>query len=374
MKLTIQIRLQPSLEQFDGLKETMQRFNEACNYISEIAFQNKCTSKYSLQKIVYYDVKACFNLTAQMVIRAISKVVEAYKRDKKKFCSFKALGAVTYDQRILRLKSLDVANLWTVNGRQNIPFVVGTYQKPSLARVKGQADLVLVNDIFYLLAIIDVPEPPKQTPKGVIGIDLGIVQIATDSTGEQFSGKAIEDTRQRISGHRQRLQKRGTKSAKRRLKTIARKESLFRRDTNHCIAKKLVEKAKHTESAIAMEALKGIGRRTRVRKSQRAKHSGWSFFQLQFFINYKAALNGIRVFVVDPRNTSRECSCCGFMAKANRKSQSKFICASCGHSENADLNAAKNIASRAAVNLPTVVRPELFGGWNYKPLALAMGS
>jgi IS605 OrfB family transposase len=370
MKLTVQIKLQPSQEQFEWLKETMRKFNEACDYISVAARQNGCTSKYALQKLVYYDVKSRFGLTAQMVIRAISKVIEAYKRDRTKLCQFKPFGAVTYDQRILRLKGLDTANLWTVQGRQNIPFVVGEYQKQHLPRVKGQADLVLVDGSFYLLAVVDVPEPPKRMTKDVIGIDLGIVQIATDSTGEQFSGATVENERQRISGHRQRLQKRGTRSAKRRLKKVARKESRFRRDVNHCISKKLVEKAKDSDSAIALEDLKGIRKRTTVRKSQRAKHSGWSFSQLREFISYKAALNGIPVFVVDPRNTSRECSCCGFVSEANRKSQSEFACVSCGHSENADINAAKNIASRAAVRLPIVAFAQAN---SYKPTTSVVG-
>ena len=73
----------------------------------------------------------------------------------------------------------------------------------------------------------------------------------------------------------------------------------------------------------------------------------WSFFQLR----YKAAEQAIPVVVVKAQNTSRRCSACGYIDKKNRKSQSEFCCKQCGHSENADLNAAKNIALRATMPL-----------------------
>ena len=63
---------------------------------------------------------------------------------------------------------------------------------------------------------------------------------------------------------------------------------------------------------------------------------------------------GVEVRVVDPRNTSRECSECHHVAKTNRKTQARFVCGNCEHEENADTNASKNIASRAPVNAPIV--------------------
>jgi putative transposase len=74
---------------------------------------------------------------------------------------------------------------------------------------------------------------------------------------------------------------------------------------------------------------------------------GWSFFQLRSFVEYKAQLVGVPIVLVDPRNTSRTCNVCGHCEKANRKSQAEFLCKHCGHSANADLNAARNIRDRA---------------------------
>jgi transposase len=80
----------------------------------------------------------------------------------------------------------------------------------------------------------------------------------------------------------------------------------------------------------------------------------WSFAQLRSFITYKAAVKGIPVALVSAANTSRGCSACGYIDKANRKNQSDFVCLKCGFELNADYNAAINISNRAAVNQPIV--------------------
>jgi len=82
------------------------------------------------------------------------------------------------------------------------------------------------------------------------------------------------------------------------------------------------------------------------------------------------------VIFVDPKYTSQQCSVCGFISKENRKSQSEFVCLTCGHSENADINAAKNIALRAAVNQPVALHSsnQVEERWKGKPTPLGVGS
>jgi IS605 OrfB family transposase len=356
MKTTLQIKLLPDESQHAALKETMHAFNEACNTIGEAAFREKCASKFALQKRVYGEVRERFGLSAQLTIRAIAKVVEAYRRDKSRQCFFKPTGAVVYDQRILSFKGLDKASILTLQGRLLIPMQMGHYQRVQWHRAKGQADLVLINGVFFLLVVVETPEAPPMDPSSFIGVDLGIAKVATDSEGEAFCGAAVESVRQRYHRLRRNFQAKGTRSAKRHLQRIRRKESQFRRNHNHVISKKLVEKAKDTERGIALEDLKHIRQRTTVRKSDRAKHSGWAFFQLQSFIEYKAKLAGVFVQYIDPWYTSRTCAQCGHANKANRKTQSHFECVSCGHVANADANAAMNIAARAEVMQPIVMR------------------
>lgn len=349
------LKLLPTAEQHQALLDTMHVFNEAANFVTSVAFAEKTANKFELQKIVYGELRTIYKLPAQLAIRCISKASEAYKRDKSIQPTFKPEGAVTYDERVMSFKGLTRVSLLTLAGRVLIPFLIGNYQATRMDAIKGQADLLYRKGIFYLAVTLDIPIPEPADASNTLGIDLGIINLATDSEGEIFSGETVEKNRKRHSTLRQRLQKRGTKSAKRHLKKLSGCESRFKKNTNHVISKRIVQKAKANRQAIALEELRHIRQRTErtVRHSQRAKHSSWAFGQLRFFLSYKAALAGVPLRVVDPRNTSRTCSMCGHCAKENRKNQAAFVCQSCGLSMNADINAAINI-SRADVMQPIV--------------------
>jgi len=351
MKLTVKIKLLPTNEQKASLVKTMEVFNEACNYISEVAFTSKYFGQVGLHHLCYREVRERFGLSAQLTVRAIGKVSESYKVERKCQHFFKKHSAVIYDQRILSFRGLDTVSILSVVGRFKIPIVFGSYAKLEQKRIRGMADMIYSKGNLYLCLCIDLPEPPPDRVDDFLGIDLGIKNIATDSDGEIFSGDKVNSLRKRHAKLRAKLQSKGTKSAKRLLKKHSGKEKRFARDANHCISKRLVAKAKDTSRGIALENLKGIRERTTVRKPQRRTHNSWSFYQLRSFIEYKAKLMGIPTTLVDPRNTSRLCPRCGYISKSNRKSQDSFACVECGFSGHADTIAAENIR-RAAVNQP----------------------
>jgi len=355
MRLIAAVKLQPSDEQFAVLKETLETANAACNYISEQGWQAGKLRQYDLRSLIYYDVREKFGLSAQMTCQCARKVANAYKLDKKKQRSFKPYGAIAYDDRILTWRTeKQFVSIWCIGGRQKIPYVCGDRQRQLLDFQQGESDLMFKGGVFYVLATCNVEEPQVKDVKGVLGIDLGIVNIAADSDGETYSGGQVNGLRHRHRRLRSRLQSKGTTSAKRLLRQRRGKESRFAHDVNHCLSKRIVAKAKDTNRAIALEELKGIRSRTTVRKPQRATHSSWAFAQLREFVSYKAALAGIPVVFVDPANTSRTCPSCGCIDKRNRKSQAQFSCVRCGFSGLADHIAACNIASRAAVTQPYV--------------------
>ena len=369
MKLTLQIQLLPDLEQSEKLRATIQRFNEAANWLAGKAFEHRLPNKVALQKLYYRDLRSQFGLSAQMAVRCIAQVVEAYKRDKDKCPEFRSHAAMPYDQRIMSFKGIDRVSLLTLEGRVLVPIIMGKYQQERFTNAKGQADLVLRKDgKWFLLVTVDMPDGTPTPVTDFVGVDLGVTNIATTDDGQQYSGDRVESVRQKLRVHRKSLQKTAAqskaqgkrpKNVKRRLKVVSNKEQRFRRDVNHVISKRLVAKAKDTGCGIALEDLNGIRDRTRFRKPQRARMTGWAFYQLRFFIEYKARLNGIPVIVVDPRNTSRTCAECGHCEKANRRSQEKFQCKKCGHHDLADVNAARNIRARAAVNQPIVSSPAI---------------
>ncbi|WP_030913440.1 RNA-guided endonuclease InsQ/TnpB family protein [Streptosporangium amethystogenes] len=349
MLVTEMLKLAPSLEQGQALLATMRACNTAATRAAEVAFAHRIANKIALQKLVYTDLRHEFGLSAQMAVRSIAKACGAYKRDKTIKPAFRELGAVAYDQRILTWKGRDAVSLLTLSGRVVIPVLYrGRWLDSEGATLRGQADLVYLDGVFFLAVVVEIPEPPRQEePQRWLGVDLGIVNLATDSTGEPYSGKEVRAVRRRNARLRARLQAKNTKSAKRLLKRRRRKESRFARNINHVISKQLVGKAKDTRSGIALEDLQGIRERVTVRKAQRADLHSWGFHQLRTFMTYKAALAGVPVRLVDPRNTSRTCPGCGHIDKRNRPTRDDFRCVSCGLAGPADHFAAINIGRRA---------------------------
>ena len=354
MKLTLQIKLLPSNEQAKSLLTTLKEANVACNQISDVIWQKKVFNQFKVHHLVYHNLKKATRLSAQILIRCISKVIDTYKLDKKVQRRFRPLGAITYDTRILSYNiGKQITSIWSVDGRLKIPFVC--HNPKYFPYIKGEADLVYKKGKFYLFQTVEVPEDDVKDIEEFIGVDFGIINLATTSDGNKFSGKAVDNVRQKITKLKRALQKRGSKSAKRHLKKLSGKERRFKKNIDHIISKQIVQLTKDTSKGIALENLKGF--KVTVRKAQREQFGKWAFNELRNFIAYKAKLNGIPVVFVDPRNTSRNCSRCGHISKSNRKTQSKFVCVQCGFSLNADLNAAINIASRASVNKPIAVHP-----------------
>jgi putative transposase len=354
MLVTEMLKLAPSPEQATALLATMRACNAAASRAAEFAFEHHTANKIRIQPYVYRELREEFGLSSQMAVRAISKACEAYKRDKKIKPVFRSLGAIAYDQRILSWKGRDAASILTLTGRIVVPVVwQGRWLVTAGTTLRGAADLIYRDGKFYLAAVIDAPEPPAgPEPADWLGVDLGIVNIATDSDGNAYCGKAVRAVRYRNRQLRARLQSKGTKSAKRLLAKRRRKEARFGRDVNHVISKALVSEAKGTGRGIKLENLSGIRDRITVRKAQRADRHSWSFYQLRSFIAYKAALVGVPVVLVDPRNTSRRCPGCGHIDKRNRPDQATFRCTSCGLAGLADHFAATNIGSWAAVMQP----------------------
>jgi putative transposase len=355
VKLTAKVKLLTSDAQADSLKRTLVKANQACDYISQQAWNTQTFNQFRIHKLVYENVRSKFDLTAQVVVRCIAKVTDAYTLDKKTQRIFKPLGSIAYDARILSWKIADsTISIWTVDGRQKISFVAGDHHKAMLEHQRGESDLCLIDGNFYLFTTCDIDEPTPKDVEDFLGVDLGVANIAVDSDGVIHQGKTVKNVRYRHRELRRKLQAKGTHSTRRRLKKLSGKERRFATWTNHNISKSIVATAKGTGRGIAIEELGDIRDRVTVRRSQRAPLHSWAFAQLRSFIEYKAQKEGVKVSVVDPCNTSRTCPCCGHIDKANRKSQSKFLCVDCGFAGLADHIAAGNIRRRAVVNRPYI--------------------
>ena len=230
MKLNAQVKLLPTPEQADTLRNTLEQANTACQFVSNTAWENKTFRQYDLHHKCYQEVREQFGLSAQVVVRAIAKVADAYKLDRKVKRTFKTTGSIAYDDRILSWRLHDqTVSIWTVKGRLRIPFVCGEGQLELLQTRQGESDLGLYKGMFFLSATCEVDEPKLVDVEGALGVDLGVTNIAVDSDGQVHTASHINNVRHRHRRLRAKLQTKGTRSAKRKLKRLSGKERRFAR-------------------------------------------------------------------------------------------------------------------------------------------------
>ncbi|WP_407555223.1 transposase [Streptomyces sp. Pv4-95] len=368
MKVVAQVKLVPEAGQVAALSATLRTVNDLACWVSEVAFARGVPREYELRKHTYPHLKAS-GLGAQAAQHVIKKVRDAYTtlhaniragnlgkpkskrriKAESKPMVFRSDAAQPYDDRCLSWQyDLQTVSIWTTAGRiKNVRFVCSADALKLLQQHRqGESDLIERDGAFYLVATCDIPEAESYEPDGCIGVDLGIVNIATTSTGYQAAGRGLTRYRKRQLALRKKLQKKCTKSAKRRLKARSRREQRHVKNTNHIIAKTIVTEAERTSAGISLEELKGIRQRVRLRKPQRVALHSWAFAQLGDFIVYKAKRAGVPLVFVDPAYTSQTCAGCGHVDRRNRVDQGLFICRGCGVVAHADRNASHNIATR----------------------------
>lgn len=368
MKLVVQLKLTPTPGQASALAATLHALNEQANWASEIAFSEKAFRNYTLRKHTYAQIRAA-GIGSQAAQHVIKKVADAYtalkanldngnngkpgsklrRKVESKPIAFRPDAAHPYDQRNLSfVLDAQTISLWTLQGRlKDVPFACSPETLKALGEYKrGESDLLCRDGMWLLAVTLDVPEAEQFEPDGFIGVDLGIENIATSSTGYKAAGRSLNRYRKRQLDLRAKLQKKQTKSAERRLKERRRREARHVKNSNHIIAKTIVAEAERTSSGISLEELKGIRQRVRLRKPQRATLHSWAFAQLGKFIVYKARRAGVPVVYVDPAYTSQTCADCHHVDRRNRVDQGLFIFRGCGVVAHADRNASHNIAQR----------------------------
>ncbi|WP_221760858.1 RNA-guided endonuclease TnpB family protein [Kibdelosporangium aridum] len=386
MKQVVQVRLLPTLSQASALLDTLNTCNTAASWLSRQMHTAGTFRKFDVQKRFYAALRERFGLAAQPAIRVIGKTCDAYstlranltagnygrpgsERRRKVEASpvvFRAQAAQPFDARCLSWRLGDtgrdgMVSIWTTAGRLRNVRIMGNPAHVALLRSRpaiGETDLLCRDGVWLLHAVVDSPETPQREPKnGFLGVDMGIVNIATTSDDDRMSGARLTRYRKRQQRIRKRLRARKTSSARRLLKKRRRKENRFATDMNHQISKRIVAEAERTGRGIAIENLNGIRERVRLRKPQRVTLHSWAFAQLGQYLSYKARRAGVVLVQVDPAYTSQQCHRCGWIDKKNRRSQASFICGRCGFVGHADHNAAHNIAARGAVCWGEVMRP-----------------
>lgn len=223
------------------------------------------------------------------------------------------------------------------------------------------------NGVYYLVLLFDVDVQPKPTAKGKVGIDVGVKDFLTLSTGEKINyPDRLRQLEEKVSREQRKLSRRvkGSSNYRKQKKVVAKahaKVRHYRENFQHQVSHRLIE----DNQFIGMETL-AVGNMTRrakkkldadgkpVRNGQSVKRAmnrsvlrnGWSGFVDK--LDYKAQWYGRTLVQVDRfYPSSRLCHDCGYKYAGLRLSEREWVCESCGSSHDRDVNAALNILGEA---------------------------
>jgi len=354
MERTIKFNLPNDKE----LIQTIQEYNSAVNFCLVSGKEHNTYNKNDIHKLTYYEIRDNSDLSSSMVCCARDQASEMLKREKlKTLPTKKEFSGIRYNQRTFTWKD-GYLSIGTLDRRKTFtPFIPKYFWKylTKLNEVKALMIYYKDNKIRCRM-VIKIPDVDKREVKNILGIDRGIINPIVSSNNKFFNSKRIRRIKGKYSWLKSKLQRKGTKSAKRKLKKLSGREERFVENENHKLAKELV---KMNFECYALEDL-SIKKKKQLGKKFNKKLSGWSYFQFQKFLEYKSENVGKQVVYVKPNYTSQCCSNCGNIERANRNG-SDFKCKKCSFELNADLNASRNIAelgkaffSRLPVNQPIV--------------------
>jgi len=360
----VRIRLQPSKEQLEALRETAKQFTESFNAVCLTGWEQRTGNAYTLHRLTYRSCKdALPALVSDLHIQARQKASEAVrsaisrmKKGRRVSCPQSLFCPPRYNLHTFKVYwDKGIVNLATTGGRAKIMFTLPEYAQYAAGSPTSTADLIYRKGRFYLHVVVSLPDVAFVSNGQAVGVDLGVTRPAVTSDNRFHGDRHMKEVIKRIFRLRRELQAKGTKSARRHLRSLAGREQRFRRDCDHVLSASILHGIE-PGTTIVVENLTNIRSRVKASRGEakRRLHS-WSFAQLKGFLEYKAEAIGCQVVAVDPRHTSQRCNRCGYTYRGNRKSQSEFLCRKCGFHLNADLQASRNIRDKYLV------------GWSISP-------
>jgi putative transposase len=345
---TVPLKIDLSKDEYFPLMEQCSAlFNEYVDW----AYQNKTYNKIKAHHELYSAFRSKFSELPSAMIQLVRDcAMEAVKRSKfkNKKPRKKLYSAIRYDSRTMTLRGNQLT-FSCIGPRQKVILEIPEYFKQYLNSWKFKGGTICYkNSQFWVHLNFQNDDPNPFENIEVLGIDRGLYNFLTFSNGEIINSKLIRKQQRKYLYNRKKLQAKGTRSAKRKLKKLSGKEKRFSRDFNHCISKYVVSLP---YGIFAIENLKNI-RKQKFSKKLNKWLSSWTFGQFEQFLTYKAESLGKQVVKVDARYTSQKCSSCGIINKDNRN-KSKYKCSNCGYTNHADINAAINIKNNFISSMVT---------------------
>lgn len=380
--LTIKLKLLITPEQRISFLKTMDAYRDALNYTSRYVFErlNKYANRNKLNKLLYQELRSCFNLGAQMaqsVIRKVSTVYTAEWTKIKQNTEHRKLGYTkkhyhgldkppAFKSRTLEMvygrdysfSKDSTVSLRTLNGRIRVSYEGWNKRTPLINDPDwkiGTAKLwydKAKRQLYMLVPVTRIFDVDINSMTEVTGVDVGMRYLAVADTGKKplfVKGGQIQHKKRCFQNLRSRLQEKGTRSAKRRLVSVSQRERRFISDVNHQISKQISK----PHILVGIEDLTYIRERisTKRKDKEKRRHAEqWSFADLLKKIIYKSTIYGGYATQQDAHYSSQACPRCGHTSKANRPDKGLlFICEVCGYTLHADLIGAKNMRLRTLI-------------------------
>jgi len=359
MRRTAITRLIVTDEQRDLLERTITEWKGGCQIATDMAW-GKCNEKSDIQPLAYDAVREETNLGSQHAILATHQAAQAItgcikRRSNGKRVSRPTFTAPTvkYDTRTMTLFEDDTVSLSTTESRIRcnlaLPDDEEGYQRQYLGSNEwnvAESTLTASGSEYFLHIGFrrHKTDTERDTAEDgtVLGVDLGIENLAVTSTARFISGRELAHDLREFMKVRAGLQQTRTRSARRTLEQASGRELRYVRDVLHRASNTIIAEARRYDcDVIVFEDLTHIRERTGASWGHK-----WAFRTLYEQVEYKAEAVAISVKKVEAAYTSKRCSECGFTTDQNRSTRNKFDCQNCGLEANADYNAAKNIGMR----------------------------
>ncbi len=360
LRRTAVTRIRPSEEQRRLLERTVDEWRFGANIAVDVGERVDETAKTKLQSLAYETVREKTALGSQHAILATHRAAKAlrgvatrrregYEATTPQFTS----PTIPYDSRSMTLfEDEQEVSLLTVDGRVRCPICLPEeedgYQWAYLDEwEQTESTLTVCGDEWFLH--LGFRKPHERTPddiaenRTVLGVDLGIENVAVTSTALFESAAELTHRREEFQKTREGLQRTGTRSAHLTLTERRNREERYARDYLHRTANRIVREAEtYSCRVIVFEDLTHI----RDALPNDLSFHRWAHRRLVEYVTYKARERGMEVAFVDPANTSKMCSECGHVSRSNRPTRDRFSCGRCDTTANADYNAAKNVGLR----------------------------
>ncbi|NHN60793.1 RNA-guided endonuclease TnpB family protein [Halorussus rarus] len=352
------------------LRELVEEWKRGCQLAVNEAW-GVCHTRSEVQQLAYDRLREETDLGSQHAVLATHRAAEAIKRSRQRdgVAGSDATGGssgwpdggkpefttptVAFDTRTMTVFDDRTVSLTTTGERVRCEFDLpadGGYQSQYLddeSWEPAKSALHYRDGEFTFHLGFRTPSPAVDPPTEgatVLGVDLGVENLAVTSTARFFDAGELNHRREEFERVRASLDATGTRSAARTLRQAGERLDGFVRQRLHEVANGIVDEADEYDCELI-----AFGELSEVREllPEAGPLHEWLFERLLSFVEYRAAERGIAVVEVNPEYTSQRCMECGFTHPQNRDLERRqFECLKCEASAHDDYNAAKNIAFR----------------------------